>query len=61
MLPHERVEYQQQMGHVWLGFGEEQIVRLLAGVGFGRACARALPPAPEARGPVLFAATGVRG
>lgn len=25
MLPHDRVEYQQQMGHVWLGFGEQQI------------------------------------
>ena len=25
MLPHEREEYQQQMGHVWLGFSEKQI------------------------------------
>ena len=23
LLPHDRVEYQQQMGHVWLGFGEQ--------------------------------------
>jgi len=23
MLPHEREEYRQQMGHIWLGFGEE--------------------------------------
>ena len=27
MLPHDRVEYQQQMGHVWLGFAEEQITQ----------------------------------
>ena len=25
MLPHDREEYQQQMGHVWLGFSEKQI------------------------------------
>ena len=27
MLPHERNEYQPQMGHVWLGFSERQIER----------------------------------
>jgi SAM-dependent methyltransferase len=61
MLPHDHVEYQQQMGHVWLGFGEDQIARLLGGAGFARVRTRALPPVPEARGPVLFAATGVCG
>src|SRR5262245_27924789 len=34
MLPHERQEYQQQMGHVWLGFTEKQISRFLAVAGF---------------------------
>ena len=34
MLPHDREEYRQQMGHVWLGFGEDQIRRLLANAGF---------------------------
>jgi ubiquinone/menaquinone biosynthesis C-methylase UbiE len=29
MLPHDREEYRQQMGHVWLGFGEEQLHGLL--------------------------------
>ena len=29
MLPHDRGEYQQQMGHVWLGFAEPQIRRWL--------------------------------
>ena len=29
MLPHEREEYQQQMGHVWLGFSDKQIARFL--------------------------------
>src|SRR5262245_7889130 len=33
MLPHHHEEYQQQMGHVWLGFSEKQIVKLLVAVG----------------------------
>ena len=34
MLPHDRVEYQQQMGHVWLGFSEKTIKKFLEGAGF---------------------------
>src|SRR5215213_7089573 len=43
MQPHERVEYQQQMGHVWLGFSEEKMTRLLTGVGFTGVRVRPLP------------------
>jgi ArsR family transcriptional regulator len=57
MAPHEREEYRQQMGHVWLGFSEEQIGRLLAQAGFARVTVRALPAVTEAKGPALFAAT----
>jgi ArsR family transcriptional regulator len=60
MLPHEREEYQQQMGHVWLGFSEKQISRLLAGAGFGDVRVRALPADPDAKGPALFAAVAVK-
>jgi ubiquinone/menaquinone biosynthesis C-methylase UbiE len=60
MLPHEREEYQQQMGHVWLGFSEKQISRFLAGAGFGDVRVRALPADPDAKGPALFAAVGVK-
>jgi ArsR family transcriptional regulator len=60
MLPHERVEYQQQMGHVWLGFDAKQMVRLLSGAGFERVSVRALPSDPAARGPALFAAVATR-
>ena len=56
MLPHEREEYQQQMGHVWLGFSEKQISRLAVGAGFGEVRIRALPVDPDAAGPALFAA-----
>ncbi len=60
MQPHERVEYQQQMGHVWLGFSEKQIGRLLAGAGFDDVRVRSLPVDPDAKGPALFAAVAKR-
>jgi SAM-dependent methyltransferase len=60
MLPHDREEYRQSMGHVWLGFSEEQLNRWLAAAGFHPARVRPLPAAPEARGPMLFAATAGR-
>ena len=60
MLPHHHEEYQRQMGHVWLGFSEKQIVKFLTAAGFERARVRALPVDPEAKGPALFAAIAVR-
>jgi len=60
MLPHERVEYQQQMGHVWLGFSEEQVGRYLTAAGFEQSRLRALPADPGAKGPLLFAGTARR-
>jgi ArsR family transcriptional regulator len=60
MLPHDRQEYQQQMGHVWLGFSEKQISRLLTGAGFGEVRVRMLPADPDAKGPALFAAIAVK-
>jgi ubiquinone/menaquinone biosynthesis C-methylase UbiE len=58
MLPHDRENYRQQMGHVWLGFSEEQMTRLLVDAGFGRVRVIALPPDSKAKGPALFVATG---
>jgi len=57
MQPHDREDYRQRMGHVWLGFGEPQIVRLLHGARFE--AARVVPLAPEAsaEGPSLFLAS----
>lgn len=60
MLPHDREEYQQHMGHVWLGFSEKQIGRFLTGAGFGNVRIRALPVDPHAKGPALFAAIATR-
>lgn len=60
MLPHDREEYKQQMGHVWLGFAEDQISGWLVQAGFRDTRLRALPPAPEVKGPALFVATAFR-
>lgn len=60
MLPHDREEYRQQMGHVWLGFAEDQMHRLLGGSGFGAVRMVPLPVDAEAKGPALFAAAASR-
>ena len=60
MLRHDRREYQQQMGHVWLGFEPAQMTDWLNGAGFERVRVQPLPPAPQAKGPALFAATARR-
>jgi ubiquinone/menaquinone biosynthesis C-methylase UbiE len=60
MLPHDRAEYQQQMGHVWLGFTEQQMSKLLTAAGFQAIRLRPLPIDEEAKGPPLFAAVAVR-
>jgi ubiquinone/menaquinone biosynthesis C-methylase UbiE/DNA-binding transcriptional ArsR family regulator len=60
MLPHERQEYQQQMGHVWLGFSEKQIGKFLTDAGFSDVRTRLLPADPDAKGPALFAAAAAK-
>jgi len=60
MLPHDREEYRQQMGHVWLGFSEEQTQRLLRSAGFDRIRVFPLPVTASAKGPALFVATGAK-
>ncbi|HEX9367537.1 MAG TPA: metalloregulator ArsR/SmtB family transcription factor [Vicinamibacterales bacterium] len=61
MLPHDHEEYKQQMGHVWLGFGDDQLRRLLGGAGFEDIRIVPLPAEPDAKGPALFVASAVRG
>ena len=60
MLPHDRESYRQQMGHVWLGFSEEQMIQLMQDCGFGNTRIVSLPPDAKAKGPALFVATGRR-
>lgn len=60
MMPHDREEYKQQMGHVWLGFSEERITAELHDAGFEHVRVRPLPPEREAKGPALFVAIAER-
>lgn len=60
MLPHDRAEYQQQMGHVWLGFPERQMRKLLASAGFDSVRVHTLPISQDAKGPALFAAVAIK-
>jgi ubiquinone/menaquinone biosynthesis C-methylase UbiE len=58
MLPHDREHFRQQIGHVWLGFSDEHVHRMLADAGFTGARIVSLPPVAKAKGPGLFVATG---
>jgi ubiquinone/menaquinone biosynthesis C-methylase UbiE len=60
MLPHDHEEYRQQMGHVWLGFGDDQMRRLLAGAGFRDVRIVPLPTSADAKGPALFVASATK-
>ena len=54
---HERTDYAIQLGHVWQGFDEAQVIDWLEGTGFEGCRYRALPADPAAKGPSLFTAT----
>ena len=60
MRPHGRREYQQTMGHRWLGFEEEAVRGWFDGAGLRRG--RVIPLAPDvnAKGPTLFVATATK-
>lgn len=54
MVPHDREDYRQTMGHVWLGFSDKQVRRWLVAAGFERIRFCELPPEAKAKGPSLF-------
>ena len=54
MMPHDRDEYRQQMGHVWQGFSSAQMIDWLSAVGFTHTRYTPLPVDPEVKGPALF-------
>lgn len=60
MAPHEHDEYRRQMGHVWLGFAEDHVRRLLTHAGFSNVRVQPLPSNDAAKGPALFAAVATR-
>jgi len=56
MAPHDREEYRQAMGHVWLGFAPDELEGWMGDAGLGGFRHVALPADPVAKGPTLFAA-----
>ena len=60
MLPHDRAEYRETMGHVWQGFAPEQLSSWLEEAGFSDCAVVELSPDPTAKGPSLFAARARR-
>jgi ArsR family transcriptional regulator len=60
MAKHDRMEYAEQMGHVWLGFEPTELVYWLDRAGFEGARVTPLPVEPAARGPRLLVATARR-
>jgi ArsR family transcriptional regulator len=60
MLQHDRADYREQMGHVWLGFAPAQVSEWLAQAGFEQVRVQPLPAPPATKGPALFAAAARR-
>ncbi len=60
MMPHERDDLLQEMGHVWRGFSEAQIASMFEAAGFSAGRFHPLPPDEAAKGPTLFSAVARR-
>jgi ArsR family transcriptional regulator len=60
MLPHDRDSYRHKMGHVWLGFSEDHVSRMLSESGFDATRVVPIPADAKAKGPGLFVATARR-
>ena len=60
MMPHERQDLRQTMGHLWQGFASGTLGGWLLSAGFDGFRYNPLAPDPDAKGPGLFAATAKR-
>jgi ArsR family transcriptional regulator len=60
MMPHERSEFRNIMGHVWQGFGADELARWAEQAGLHDLRYHPLPADPVAKGPTLFAASARR-
>ncbi len=60
MMPHDRQDLIDEMGHVWRGFSEEEVSSLLHAAGFPRGRYHPLPADESAKGPTLFTAVARR-
>lgn len=60
MMPHDRSEFRDLMGHVWQGFAAHDLARWGDQAGLYDLRYHALPADPAAKGPTLFAASARR-
>lgn len=60
MLPHDRAEYREQMGHVHFGFSADEVSSMCVAAGLRTPRISELPIDPEGRGPGLFVAAARR-
>ena len=60
MIPHDRSEYREELGHTWQGFCAEQIQVWMNHSGWQHFKYVMMPPDPDAKGPGLFVSTAVR-
>lgn len=60
MMPHDRQDLRQTMGHLWQGFDRATLGGWMEAAGLEGFRYSELPADPEAKGPTLFAASGKR-
>ena len=60
MMPHDRQDLRQAMGHLWQGFDAATLDAGMQAAGLERFRYNGLPADPDAKGPMLFAASGKR-
>ncbi|MBL8977027.1 MAG: hypothetical protein JNM53_01325, partial [Gemmatimonadetes bacterium] len=60
LVPHERAEYRQTLGHLWQGVSEAQLAEWCAGAGLRLTTYRPVPLDAGARGTMLFTAVATR-
>jgi ubiquinone/menaquinone biosynthesis C-methylase UbiE/DNA-binding transcriptional ArsR family regulator len=60
MLPHDREEYRDELGHSWMGFSKEQVEQWLQTAGWALDRWTIIPPEADAKGTQTFAASAVR-
>jgi hypothetical protein len=60
MMPHDRQDLRQTMGHLWQGFDRTTLGAWMEAAGLESFRYNELPADPDAKGPTLFAASGKR-
>jgi ArsR family transcriptional regulator len=60
MMPHDRQDLRQTMGHLWQGFDRATLAGWMEAAGLDGFRYNELPADPDAKGPSLFAASGKR-